>query len=136
MADRVVRRLDSECGTTLLELMVALVVLSIGVLGVSGLFPAGTRVQVQDRLRTEASQFSREKIEELQVLDINNAALTAGRHPAGAAFEALGDVGGLHRYYNVDLLAAPLDNLKKVTVSVTWQHARACTLQAVTYLGR
>jgi len=136
MADRVVRRLDSERGTTLLELMVSLIVLSIGVLGVSGLFPAGTRVQVQDRLRTEASQFSREKIEDLQTLGINDPALAQGRHPAGGAVETLGEAGGLQRYYNVDLLAAPLDNMKKVTVCVTWRHARACTLQAVTYLGR
>ena len=136
MIDSLQRISVSERGTTLLELLVALIILSVGVLGVAQLFPAGTRVQVQDRLRTEASQLSREKIEELQALDINDAALTAGRHPAGAATDTLGYAGGLGRYYQVDLLAAPLDNLKKVTVSVTWKHARACTLQAVTYLGR
>ena len=62
MTTRIHRRSDPERGTTLVELLMALVVLSIGVLGVSQLFPTGTRVQVQDRLRTEASQLSRENL--------------------------------------------------------------------------
>jgi prepilin-type N-terminal cleavage/methylation domain-containing protein len=125
----------NERGTTLLELMISLVVLSIGVLGVSQLFPTGTRVQVQDRLRTEASQLSREKIEQLRELTNVAPELSVGRHPAGVT-EKLGDVGGLERYYDVEQMTAPLDNLKKITVSVTWKHARVCTLQAVTYLGQ
>jgi hypothetical protein len=33
-------------------------------------------------------------------------------------------------------MAAPLDNLKQVTVHVTWNQVRACTVQAVTYVRR
>jgi len=134
MTARIHRNADPERGSTLLELLVALVVLSIGVLGVSGLFPAGTRVQVRDRLRTEASQFSREKIEQLHNVALTDPSLTTGRHPATP--EVLGEAGGLRRYYDVELLAAPLDNLRKVTVSVTWTQVRACTVQAVTYLSQ
>jgi prepilin-type N-terminal cleavage/methylation domain-containing protein len=123
---------NAERGTTLLELMVSLVVLSVGVLGVSQLFPTGTRVQVQDRIRTEASQYSREKIEQLRNLDPNGPDLTVGRHGT----EALGDAGSIQRYYDVEAMASPLDNLKRITVSITWKHVRACTLQAVTYLGQ
>ena len=129
-------RKQAERGTTLLELMMALTVLAIGVLAVSQLFPAGSRTQVQDRLRTEATQFSREKIEQLELVSWANAALTIGRHPAGNAVEKLGSVGTLARYYQVDLLAPPLDNLKRVTVNVTWSQVRACTLRAVTYLRK
>jgi prepilin-type N-terminal cleavage/methylation domain-containing protein len=126
----------AERGTSLLELIVALTILAIGVLAVSQLFPAGSRVQVQDRLRTEATQFSREKIEQLELVDWVSPALTIGRHPAGNAVEKLASVGTLGRYYQVDLLAPPLDNLKRVTVNVTWSHVRACTLRAVTYLRK
>ena len=53
----------SERGTSLAELMVALVVLSIGLLAVAQLFPAGSRGQVQDRMLTAASYYAQEKIE-------------------------------------------------------------------------
>jgi len=127
------RKTDSERGTTLLELMVALVVLAVGVLAVAQLFPAGSRSQVRDRLRTEASQLAREKIEQLEVIDWADPGLSLGRHPAGGP-EKLGSVGALSRYYDVGAMASPLDNLKQVTVHVTWNQVRACTVQAVTYL--
>ena len=129
-------RKRAERGTSLLELMMALTVLAIGVLAVSQLFPAGSRTQVQDRLRTEATQFSREKIEQLELTDWMGPALTIGRHPAGVAVEKLGSAGALARSYQVDLLAPPLDNLKRVTVNVTWSQVRACTVRAVTYLRK
>jgi prepilin-type N-terminal cleavage/methylation domain-containing protein len=125
----------AERGSSLLELMVALTVLAVGVLAVAQLFPAGTRSQVRDRLRTEASQLVREKIEQLEVLDWTDPALASGRHP-GSGSEPLGNVGALGRYYDVEGMAAPLDNLKRVTVHVTWNQVRACTVQAVTYLRR
>ncbi len=126
----------AQRGASLIELMVALTVLAVGVLAVAQLFPAGSRSQVRDRLRTEASQLAREKIEQLEVIDWMDPALLAGRHPAGGATEKLGNVGALGRYYQVDPMAAPLDNLKRVTVHVTWNHVQACTVQAVTYLRR
>jgi Tfp pilus assembly protein PilV len=108
-------------------------VLAIGVLAVAQLFPAGSRSQLRDRLRTEGSQLAREKIEQLEVLDWTDAALTPGKHPTGAP-ERLGAVGALKRSYQVDAMAAPLDNLKRVTVLVTWNQVRACSVQAVTYV--
>jgi len=125
----------AERGTTLLELMVALTVLAVGVLAVAQLFPAGSRAQVGDKLRTESSQLAREKIEQLETLDWNDPDLTPGRHPASGP-ENLGAVGALHRYYDVAAMSAPLDNLKQVTVHVTWNQVRACTVQAVTYVRR
>ena len=125
----------AERGTTLLELMVALTVLAVGVLAVAQLFPAGSRSQVRDKLRTEASQLAREKIEQLEVLDWTDLALTPGLHPAGAP-EKVGNVGTLSRRYQVDAMGAPLDNLKRVTVDVTWNQVRACSVQAVTYVRR
>ena len=125
----------SQRGSTLVEILIALVVLAIGVLGVAQLFPAGSRSQVRDRLRTEASQLAREKIEQLEVTDWIDPALSIGLHPAGGP-EKLGRVGALGRTYQVDPMPAPLDNLKRVTVHVTWNQVRACTVQAVTYVRR
>ncbi|OGF18259.1 MAG: hypothetical protein A2W00_15410 [Candidatus Eisenbacteria bacterium RBG_16_71_46] len=124
----------SERGATLLELMIALVVLSIGILAVSQLFPAGARTQVQDRLQSTANYYAREKVEQLSLLVWTDASLTVGRHPSGSGTESLGSTGALKRYYRVDSLAAPLDNLRRITVTVRWQHQKMDSVQAVTYV--
>ncbi|MEK7329510.1 MAG: prepilin-type N-terminal cleavage/methylation domain-containing protein [Candidatus Eisenbacteria bacterium] len=127
---------DAERGTSLIELMIALVVLSLGILAVAQLFPAGSRGQVQDRMTTAGIYYAQEQLEELNRLSWSDAALTVGRHPPGTATEDLGPTGKWHRYYDVSILPAPLDNLKKVTVTVTWTFMGARSVQSTTYLRR
>lgn len=127
---------NAERGTSLIELMIALVVLSLGILAVAQLFPAGARGQVQDRMTTAGSYYAQEQLEELNRLSWSDAALTVGRHPPGTATVDLGPTGKWHRYYDVSILPAPLDNLKKVTVTVTWTFMGARSVQSTTYLRR
>ena len=110
-------------GATLIEMCVALVVLSIGLLALGQLFPAGTRNSTQSRLRTDASFYAQQKIEELGTVGWSNAALTAGRHPAGTACDTLSS-GAILRFYNVDVLPSPLNNLKRVAVNVSWNRGQ------------
>ena len=126
----------SERGATLIELMIALVVLALGIMAVSQLFPAGTRSQVSDRMLTSANYYAQEKIEVLNRVLFSDAQLTDGRHPPGTATEACGTSGKWQRYYEVTTLAAPLDNLKRVTVTVTWQFMGNRRTQSTTYLRR
>jgi prepilin-type N-terminal cleavage/methylation domain-containing protein len=123
----------SERGMSLVELVVALVVLSIGVLAIGGVFPAGSRAQLQDKMMTTGSYYAQQKIEDLEGLTWSDATLTDGRHPAGTATESLGS-GSWQRFYQVTTMAAPLDNLKQVTVTVTWTFMGARTVSATTYL--
>jgi Tfp pilus assembly protein PilV len=51
---------SSERGTTLAELMIALLVLSLGILAMGQLFPAGSRNQLQARMTTTASYYAQE----------------------------------------------------------------------------
>jgi len=125
-----------ERGASLIELMIALVVLSLGILAVAQLFPAGSRGQLSDRMLTNANYYAQEKIEVLNTLSFVDAQLTDGRHPAGMATEACGTSGNWHRYYEVSTLAAPLDNLKKVTVTVQWTFMGNRQTQSTTYLRR
>lgn len=125
----------SERGSTLAELMVALVILSIGLLAVAQLFPAGARGQTQDRMMTIANYYAQETIEYLSGTDWSHPDLLAGRHPAGTALESLGDSGAWKRYYEVAIMQPPLDNLKKITVTVTWNGAKK-PVTAITYLKR
>ena len=122
-----------ERGTTLAELMIALVVLAVGLLAVAQLFPSASRGQVQDRMLTTANYYAQEKVEDLVNLTWTDTRLTVARHPAGTATE---DLGQWQRFYTVTQLAAPLDNLKKVTVTVTWNFQGNRSVNATTYIRR
>jgi type II secretory pathway pseudopilin PulG len=126
----------AERGASLIELMIALVVLALGILAVARLFPAGTRSQVSDRMLTTANYYAQEKIEILNHLLPGDAQLTDGRHPPGIATEACGPSGRWARYYEITSLASPLDNLKKVTVTVSWTFMGTRQTQSTTYLRR
>jgi len=125
----------SQRGMTLVELMVAMVVLTIGVLAVGRVFPAGSRGQLQDRMLTAGNYYAQQQVEELQGLTWADPVLSIGRHPASGDV-ALGSGGQWHRFYQVDLLTAPLDNLKRVTVTVSWTFMGARSVTATTYLRR
>lgn len=111
-------RSEGQRGISLVEVLIALIVLSIGILAVGRLFPAGARSQVQDRLVLGAGDYAQEKVEYLRDLHWSHADLANGRHPAGTATESCGN-GRWQRFYTVTTMASPLDNLKKVDVTVT-----------------
>ena len=125
-----------ERGVTLVELLAALVVISIGLLALVRLFPTASRNQLEDRMLTSANLYAQEKVEQLSAKGWADTELSIGRHPAGTAVEDLGTSGAWHRYYQVDQMAAPLDNLKKITVTVTWTFMGSRSVTATTYLRR
>ena len=125
-----------ERGVSLLELLVALVVLSIGVLALAQLFPAGSRTQVQARLMSTASFYAQQKVEQLSLLPWADPALATGRHPSGTACDTLGAHKELLRFYQVGALAAPLDELKRVTVTVSWKLQKPRSVTATTYVRK
>jgi len=127
--------LRAERGTTLTELMVALVILTVGILSVGQLFPAGSRGQLQSRMTNAANYYAQEKLEQLRGEPWTGATLSNGRHPASGT-EALGSGGQWQRFYEISTLAAPLDNLKKVTVTVQWTFMGARSVTATTYVRR
>ena len=124
---------SSQRGSSLVEIMMALVLLAIGLLAVNQLFPAGSRAQTRDRLTASANGYAQQKIEQVISVSWADTGLSIGRHPPGTITEALGDHGTLRRFYNVDSLPIPLDNLRKVSVEVYWlslgdtMHVRATT---------
>lgn len=120
-------------GFTLLELMVALIVLSVGVFAVANLFPAGMRGQVQDRMQAEAGGLAQSEIERLSGLAWGDAQLASGRHPA-SGYTTCGTNGHWSRSYDVSPLAAPLADVKKVSVTVTWSGANGREVTIATYV--
>ena len=133
---RNLRETRRERGASMVELMIALVVLALGILAVGQLFPAGSRGQMKDRMMTSGSLYAQEKIEQLTPLTWSHADLTDGRHPAGTATEALGSQGQWQRFYEVETMGPPLDNLKKITVTVRWTYLGSRSVTATTYVRR
>ena len=126
---------SAERGFTLIELMIALIVLSLGVLALGHLFPQGEQSQLKDRMIATANYYAQEQIENLQGVAWSDPQLTDGTHPAVGS-DSLGTYRQWTRNYVVTTMAAPLNNLKRVTVTVNWKFPSARSVTAVTYLRR
>jgi prepilin-type N-terminal cleavage/methylation domain-containing protein len=129
--------LAKESGMSLVELMIALVVLAVGILAVGRMFPTGARSQAQDRLRIGANYYAQEGIEQVTGRSWADPMLADGRHPAGTAMDSLGG-GHWLRFYQVSTMTGSLNNLKKVDVTVSYQGAAqaAQVVTATTYVRR
>jgi type II secretory pathway pseudopilin PulG len=121
---------------TLVEVLIAILVLTTGILAVGRLIPAATRGQLSDEMLTQANAYAQQKVESIQTLVWSDPLLEDGRHPAGVTNEPLGSNGQWERYYEVATLAAPLDNLRKITVTVTWKFGGPHSVTATTYVRR
>jgi prepilin-type N-terminal cleavage/methylation domain-containing protein len=121
-------------GFSLIEVLFALVLISLTIMGVAQLFPSASRGQMRNRMLQGATYLAQEQLETLSNLTWNDASLTAGRHPA-AGTQPCGDGGHWNRYWQVASMAAPLDNLKLITVTVQWTIAgRADSVTDSTYV--
>jgi Tfp pilus assembly protein PilV len=121
-----------EQGMTLVEVLVAFLVATIGVFGVLSVFPQSYRMSRDSGRITELNHLTAKKIDELRALDYDDALLAAGTHPA----QALDAAGG--RYYPIagwgeaysqrwDVLAGPTDStgtpeaqMKTIVVETTY----------------
>lgn len=121
---------NAERGTTLIEVLIALIVLTVGLIAVAQLFPAGARAQVQDHLLSGANDYAQQMVEELSTKPWIDPDLTAGRHPSVGTVD-LGAYNEWHRFYFVTDMAAPLDNLKRVDVTVTYAGAALSSTRSV-----
>jgi len=130
-----VRTSRSERGITLIEVMIAILVMTTGILALGRLIPSAVRGSQSDRMLTQANAYSQQKIEDLQTLVWSDPLLLDGRHPASSG-EPLGSSGQWQRHYDVASMAAPLDNLKKITVTVEWNWMGPHNVTATSYIRR
>ena len=132
-----VRTPSDEHGMSLVELLIALVVLSISLIGLARVFPAGARAQAQDQLLMKSNYFAQEQLETLTGRNWSDPLLTDGRHPAGTACDTLAG-GQILRFYRVTTMTGDLDNLKRLDVTVTYHGAgqQARSITATTFVRR
>lgn len=120
-------------GLTLVEVMIALVLISIGILALARLMPAGSRSELASRMQSTAGQFADEPFESLRGQLKTSTALSAGRHPA-AGYDSLGTSKKWLRYYSVSQMSAPLDSLLKVQAVVRWTSSKPESVSITGYL--
>jgi type IV pilus modification protein PilV len=98
-------------GFTLIEVLIALIILSVSLLALAGLMVTTTRNNSSGAHLTEAVTMAQDKLEELRVTRWETI-------PEGATMDqALGSTG---TSYARQWAVATAGNLKTVTVTVTW----------------
>jgi prepilin-type N-terminal cleavage/methylation domain-containing protein len=121
-------RPTAESGFTLIEILVTLTILTIGVLALSRMMPAGSVTMSQARKTTAAMQAAAQKIEDLKAADWFSSTLAAGTYTD--------NVRPFTRTWTITD-DSPMTGLKTITVTATWEVQGATRSSVVTtYLGR
>ncbi len=102
---------------TLIEIVIAMVILSLVLLGMTGVFITGKRYLKRAQYKQEALNFTRQKLEELEALDFNDSGLNAGTYA-----EILPNGWGITwKIIDQHLDSDTSPDRKNVTVAVHWQ---------------
>lgn len=108
--------ISNQRGFTLLELLIALVILAIGLLGLAGLHVTAIQGNVSGFKISTASAVAQQRIEELKALDPSSAILNEGNYNDGNV-----TVQGViyNRSYAIQD-DTPVTGTSTITLTVTW----------------
>ncbi|GAG11105.1 unnamed protein product [marine sediment metagenome] len=104
---------NDEKGFTLVEILIAIVVLAIGVLAMGQMQIASIRGNSIANTLTEATTLAQDRMENLIGLSYND--LTAGSHPGPN-----NPIGGVYSIFWNIALDYPINNTKEISVIVNW----------------
>jgi hypothetical protein len=122
-----------ESGLTLIEVAIALTLLTLGVLAVGRMLPLGARSELAARMQSTACQYANEEFETMRGVRRLDSALSIGRHPA-SGFDSLGTKKSWRRCYVVTQMGAPLDSLLKLDTTVYWKSSKPESVRISGYL--
>ena len=106
---------------TLLEIVIALAILAIGLVGILSLFPVGFEASRRASMLTEATIHAQQKMEEFKQAGyehLNNA--TAYPDNTASGYTYFGNNSGLAWQVTVAEITSP-GNLKSVSLDIQWQ---------------
>ena len=127
--DEVGRDRDDEAGFTLLEVMIAITILTVGLLAVAGMQTAAIRGNDNAYRVTESTTWAQDRLELLVALPFNDARLTIG---TGKADPLPSAPAGYTITY--DVAAGPIANTKLITVISTRQERGVTNARRLTYI--
>jgi len=125
-----------ERGFTLIEVLIALAIFSIGILGVGSMQLKSTTGNTSARIRTEASIWAQDRVETLMLLDYTDVELNTGAHlpvtEGGytVAWTVWDNAGGAITETVTPFLIGitPATNTKIIEVTVTGRGNRSSTV--------
>ena len=116
-------------GFSMIEMLVAIVVLALGIMSIVGVFPMSLRVAENMRAITKGTAYAHQKLEELRTIPYNTPLLSVGLHPSSP--ETLEN--NFVRTYEVeDSIPAP--GMKRVKVKVKWLRPGIDSVEIYTYI--
>ena len=113
VSTRIIPMAQNKKGFSLLELLIALIILAVGLLGAAGMQVSSVSGNAFSNNVTIATGLAQSRIEELKKLPNSDAALSAGDHDEGL----LTGTAIFSRSTNVNDLSP---EVKQVTVTVRW----------------
>ena len=111
-----IREKRGSQGFTLVEVLIAMAIFSVGILAVGAMQINSTNTNTGARIRTEASTWVVDQIERLTALDYDNADLSAGVHEV---------VQGPYTVSWTVVDDDPVVAAKRITVTADGSHRRA-----------
>jgi prepilin-type N-terminal cleavage/methylation domain-containing protein len=118
-AAEMIRGQRGRQGFTLIEVMIAMAIFSVGILAVGALQINSANTNTGARIYTEESTWVADQIERLTALDYDNADLIAGVHEV---------VQGPYTVQWTVTDDAPVAGAKRIAVTATGAHRRARTI--------
>ena len=119
-------RIKAQSGFTLVEVMIAISILTVGLLGVATMQMSAIRGNGFSNDTTTALALAEEKMEQLLSLSYTDAELAASTTHE-EEINASGEIvtgGFYHRSWVVSDFTSPNPNYKEITMTVTWDSDR------------
>ncbi len=125
------RKMRKKLGFTLVEVLVALTILAIAMLGFVPMVITTIRAHSFGNKMTRAAELAQDKLEDIRRMEFTDPDISPMAYPWSSTPETFDNI--YERVYSVDLIAANT-SIKRITVSVDWRATGVSTVQNTTYV--
>ena len=118
------KRASSQAGFTMIEVMIAVLLSAIAVIGIVGLYTVESRASTMSRRKTEAAELAQDKVEELRTMVAPTAAGSGSETNLDEHGETTGS-GPSHiftRSWTITPQGNPAGEWYLITVTVSWEN--------------